>query len=45
MHDLGAATAQEVAVREGDTLAHLAARYNTSVSALISANNQVGDTR
>ena len=38
-HDLGAAAAQEVTVREGDTLSGLASRYDTSVSALISANS------
>jgi len=38
-HDLGAAATREVTVRKGDTLTDLAFSFNTSVAALISANN------
>lgn len=38
-HDVGAGATQEITVQKGDTLTAIAQRYNTSVAALISANN------
>jgi murein DD-endopeptidase MepM/ murein hydrolase activator NlpD len=40
-HDVGAGATQEITVQKGDTLTEIARRYNTSVAALVSANNLV----
>jgi murein DD-endopeptidase MepM/ murein hydrolase activator NlpD len=38
-HDVGAGATREIVVQKGDTLTEIAQRYNTSVAALVSANN------
>jgi murein DD-endopeptidase MepM/ murein hydrolase activator NlpD len=39
IHDVGAAATQEITLQKGDTLSVIAAKYNTTIAALVSANN------